>query len=298
MRPQDIYLIVLSAIFFFGANFCYAFEWRKVHEEADKKDIKQVKIIQQENPQSQEVSYLLGLVYLNSYKNKEAGYVFDKMLSGNPGSIEAKWGLAEVLRRRHELNKSEKILNEIIKENPQFSPAYISLAYIRYIKLDFEGASKLAYRVVKQQIKNVDTTNYVRALLLYAGAKGMIAHYGGPISKIINGTAVFPALDAARKLLPKYPGVYYGFGSFYLLAPEAIGGDIDIAKQYLEKAIKADPFFADSYVRLSQVYQLKKDEVEAQIYLNKALAVDSGNELALDIKNGNCKFICVQAIKD
>ncbi|MFA5337772.1 MAG: tetratricopeptide repeat protein [Candidatus Omnitrophota bacterium] len=298
MRPQSIYPVVLSVIFFFGANFCYAFEWRKVHEEADKKDIKQAKNIQQENPQSQEASYLLGLVYLNSYKNKEAGSVFDGMLSGNPDSIEAKWGLAEVMRRGHELDKSEKILNEIIKKSPQFSPAYISLAYIRYIKLDFNGASRLAYRVIRQQRKNVDTTNYVRALLLYAGAKGMIAHYGGPISKIINGTAVFPALDTAKNLLPEYPGVYYGFGSFYLLAPEVIGGDINLAKKYLEKAIKADPFFADSYVRLSQIYQLKGDEVEAQIYLNKALAVDSGNELALDIKNGNCKFICAQAIKD
>jgi len=291
-------IVSFLILFFVCVNPGYALNWKKIHEEADKKNIKQAIEKHKQNPGSQEALYELGLVLLNEYRNEEAMPVFRQMLNNDSGSIEAKWGLAELARRRHELDKSEKVLNEIIKENPDFSPAYISLAYIRYIKTDFEGSAKLAYRIIKQGRLNVDLTNYARAYLLYAGAKGMIAHYGGPISKIINGTAVFPALEKARKLFPEYPGVYYGFGSFYLLAPSAMGANIDKAKEYLEKAIKADPFFADSYVRLSQVYQLKKDDAEAQIYLSKALAIDPGNELALDIKNGKCEFICVKPTKD
>jgi len=295
---KKIPVTLLSIVFFACINPGYAFDWKKMHEEADKKDIKQATKEHNANPKSQEALYELGLVYLDAYKNKEAESVFNEILNGNPDSIEAKWGLSEILRRRHELDKSENILRELIKKNPGYSPPYISLAYIRFVKTDFREASRLALYVIKQGRQAVDLTNYVRAYLLYAGAKGMIAHYGGPISKIINGTAVFPALETAEHLLPDYPGVYYGFGSFYLLAPEAIGRDTDRAKEYLEKAIKADPFFADSYVRLSQIYSLRKDEVEAQIYLNKALAVDPGNELALDIKNGGCKFICTRQIKD
>lgn len=295
---RKIKVISACIIFFLCSNLSYALDWKKIHEEADKKDIGQALLRQQQNPRSEEALYLLGLVYLNAYKNKEADSVFSVMLKNNSVSLEAKWALAEIMRRRHELDKSENILDAIIKQNPNFSPAYISLAYIRYIKTDFRGASRLTLHVIRQGRRTVDLTNYVRAYLLYAGAKGMIAHYGGPISKIINGTAVFSALEIAQNLLPEYPGVYYGLGSFYLLAPEVVGRDIDKAKEYLEKAIKADPFFADSYVRLSQVYQLKKDEVNAQIYLNKALAVDPGNELALDIKNGGCKFICTRQLKD
>jgi len=295
---RKITVASLLIVFFVCVNSSYALNWKKIHEAADKKDIKQALIKHSEDPKSQEALYELGLVYLNAYKNNEAEPVFNAILKDNPDSIEAKWALAEILRRRHELDKSENILKEIINKNPKFSPAYISLSYIRYTKTDFRGASKLALYVIKQGKQVVDLTNYARAYLLYAGTKGMIAHYGGPISKIINGAAVFPALEAAQSLLPEYPGVYYGLGSFYLLSPEVVGRDIDKAKEYLEKAIKADPFFADSYVRLSQVYQLKKDEVEAQIYLNKALAVDPGNELALDIKNGGCKFICTRQIKD
>lgn len=292
-QKATAFLIVFSLCI----NFCYALDWKKIHEEADKKSVRQAVLDHNENPTSEAALYELGLTYLNAYKNNEAEPVFKAMLNSNPGSVEAKWGLAEISRRRHELDKSENSLKEIIKKSPEFSPAYISLSYIRYTKRDFNEAARLALRVVGQGRQRVDLTNYTRAYLLYAGAKGMIAHYGGPISKIINGAAVFPALEAAQRLIPEYPGVYYGLGSFYLLAPEVIGKDLDKAKEYLEKAIKADPFFADAYVRLAQVYQLKGNEIDAQIYLNKALAVDSENELALDIKNGTCKFICTGQIK-
>ncbi|MDD4183098.1 MAG: tetratricopeptide repeat protein, partial [Candidatus Omnitrophica bacterium] len=115
----------LSIIFLVCVNSGYAFDWKKMHEEADKKDIKQALVKHTEDPKSQETLYELGLVYLNAYKNNEAESVFNAMLKDNPDSIEAKWALAEILRRRHELDKSESILKEIINKNPKFSPAYI-----------------------------------------------------------------------------------------------------------------------------------------------------------------------------
>lgn len=293
-----IKIILICVAFVSGANLSYAIDWRKAHEAADKEDIKRAIANQQADPKSQQALYELGLVYLNAYKIKEAEATFTALLNDNPESVEAKWALAEILRRKHKLDKSENSLSAIIKRSPDFAPAYISLAYIKYIKGDFRRASRLALSVIRQGRRKVDLTNYVRAYLLYAGAKGMIAHYGGPISKVINGTAVYPAIETARGMLPEYAGVYYGLGSFYLLSPEMVGRDIKKAKEYLEKAVKADPFFPDSYVRLSQVYELENNKVEAQIYLNKALAVDPGNELALDIKNGGCKFICTRQIKD
>jgi len=231
---------------------------------------------------------------LNKHMDKKAEVIFNEMLIKEPDSIEARWGLAETLRRAHRLDASENILKEIINKQPSFSPAYISLAYIKYTKMKFNDSVTLAYKVIKQGKANVDSTNYVRAYLILAGAKGMIAHYGGPLSKIINGTAVFSALKKAQKMSPGHAGVLFGMGSFYLLAPAFVGGDINKAEDYLKKAIVADSLFADAYVRFSQVYQLKGDSKKAQLYLEKALRIDSGNELALDIKNGSCKFICIK----
>jgi len=63
--------------------------------------------------------------------------------------------------------------------------------------------------------------------------------------------------------------------------------------QYLKKAIKIDPNFADAYVRLGQLYKIKGERKLFNLYLNKALEIDPENELALDAKSGRCRYICV-----
>jgi tetratricopeptide (TPR) repeat protein len=197
------------------------------------------------------------------------------------------------LRRQHKISEAQNLLNEVLKKQPEFYPAAISLAYAKYIQMDFEGSVRLAKRVIEAGRENSDLSNYVRAYCIYAGAKGMIAHYGGPLSKLINGTAAKPNLDKAEKLQPDSPGVLFGLGSFYLLAPKLVGGDKVKSEEYIKKAIKADPNFADAYVRLAQIYKIKGDIVAFHKYLDKALEIDPGNDLALDFKSGACKYICV-----
>ena len=71
-----------------------------------------------------------------------------------------------------------------------------------------------------------------------------------------------------------------GLGSYYLLAPFFAGGDKKKALAYLEKAVKADLYFADAYVRLAQAWREKGDKVRHDFYLGKALELDPQNELA------------------
>lgn len=285
--------VISLIIFFISINSGYALDWKNLHEEADRKSVEEAVRIQREYPDSSENLYVLGLCYLDKHMDKKANLVFKDLAAREPGLVEARWGLAECLRRAHKLDESERMLKKIIREQPSFSPAYISLAYIKYTKMKFNDSVRLAYKVIKQGKKNVDLTNYTRAYLMLAGAKGMIAHYGGPLSKAINGTFVFSKLKKAQRFSPQYAGVLFGMGSFYLLAPKFAGGNIHKAEDYLKKAIAADPLFSDAYARLSQVYQQKRDGKKAKFYLEKALRIDSGSELALDIKSGRCKFICV-----
>ncbi len=151
---------------------------------------------------------------------------------------------------------------------------------------------RLTLKVIQQGRDKVDLSNYARAYSVYAGAKGMIAHYGGPVSKAINGLAVKSNLDKAAKLQPDAAGVLFGLGSYYLLAPALAGGDKTKAEIYFKKAIAADPLFADVYVRLAQLYKIKGDKEKYNLYLAKALEIDPGNELAIDTKSRSCKFIC------
>jgi tetratricopeptide (TPR) repeat protein len=286
-------LIFFTVIFCFQISLCYAFDWKTLHEEADKTGLSDANAAVQARPDSVADLYLLGLVYLNGHKNKEAGGIFDKIISLEPGSVEGRWGRAEVLIRMHKVDEGARILGEILKSNPGFSPVLISLSYAEYIKLNFRESTRFALTVIKQGRDKVDLSNYTRAYLLYSGARGMMAHYSVPPAKIIYGLSVLPNLRKAEKLKPNSPAVLYGLGSFHLLAPSFAGQDIDEAEIYLRKAIAKDPLFADAYVRLAQVYKVKKDKAKYQANLNKALEIDPRNELALDIKNGECKFICI-----
>jgi tetratricopeptide (TPR) repeat protein len=284
--------LCLAVFLFLQARSGYCLEWKQLHEEADKITLPSALDFLKEKPNSLDDLYILGLVYLNLHKDQEAGEVFNKIIKLRPETIEARWGEAEVMRRKHNLEKSEAVLNEVIQANPAFSPAYISLAYIKYTQMDFKQSVSLAYKVIRQESPNVDLSNYTRAYLLVGGGRGMLAHYGGPVSKIANGTAVLSNLKKAESLQPDSPGVLFGLGSFYFLAPGLAGGNKGKALGYLERAVAQDPLFTDAYVRLAQFYKNKGDTAKYRIYLEKAAEIDPQNTLLLDTKNNECKFIC------
>lgn len=283
-------IIISIFLIFFCLSSAYALDWKKLHNEADKLTLPEAAAFLEKDPGSREGLYTLGLVYLNLHMDKEAKGAFEKIAD----TIEAKWGVAEVLRRQHDIGKSEKMLNEVMQKNPGFSPAYVTLAYIKYTQLKLNDAASLVSKVIGQGEENVDLSNYVRALLIYGGTKGLIAHRGGPLSKVINGTVVLSYLKKAESLQPDGAGVLLGVGSFYLLAPTIAGGNLDKAEDYLKKAVAADPLLADAYARLAQLYKFKGSGREYEIYINKALEIDPGNELALDIKSGECRFVCTR----
>ena len=288
--------LLLSLLFIFLIQFssnCYALEWRGLHEKADRLNLSQALEEVKNSPSSIESIYVLGLVYLNQHKDSQAAETFKKILQIDPNNIEAKWGIAESLRRQHKLEESEKMLSKIIKTEPDFFPVYISLAYLKYTQLDFKGSLKLAYKVLEQGESKLDLSNYVRAYLLIAGNKGMLAHYGGPLSKIANGTAILPNLKKAQRLQPDSPGVLFGLGSFYFLAPTIAGGNKAKALEYLHKVIEVDPLFTDAYVRLAQIYRMKNDMDKYKTYIKKAEEIDPQNILLVDMKNNRCRFICI-----
>ncbi|MDD5561778.1 MAG: tetratricopeptide repeat protein [Candidatus Omnitrophica bacterium] len=270
----------------------YSMDWKSLHNKADEISLPQAQEAVLENNGLLEDRYILGLVYLDLHRDQDAYNLFSALLNENPDMVGLKWGQGESLRRLHELKNAESLLNEALKQDPQFAPALISMAYIRYFKMDFKGAVQLASKVIQQGLVKVDLSNYARAYAMYAGSKGMLAHYGGIFSKAIDGLAVKTNLDKAQKLQPDSPAVLFGLGSYYLLAPVIAGGNKSKAEEYLNKALAADPLFADVYVRLAQLAKIKGEKGKYEYYMNKALEIDPGNELALDTKSGRCKFIC------
>ncbi len=282
---KKLSMTAVAFVLFLQSAFCAGFEWKSLHEKADKENLTAALTEVVKDPRSLEALYVLGLVNLNAHKDEDARKVFQDMLNLDPENIGAKWGMAEVLRRQHKFDVCEALLEDIIRSDPEFSPAYISLGYMLYDKQEYERSIRLAQKVIKQGMGKVDLTNYTRAYLIIGGAKGMLADRGGPFAKMIHGTHVLPYFKKAEKLQPGSAGVLFGLGSFYLLAPSIIGGDKKKAIGYLERSVSVDPNFADAYARLAQAWRLKGDEKKFKAYLEIALSLDSQNELALGLKD-------------
>jgi tetratricopeptide (TPR) repeat protein len=277
-----------------GVQGLQAQDYKVLHERAESLSLQEARVQAEEDPASLDRLYILGLAYLNSYDADAAEEVFLRLQEKDPSFIGARWGIAEVLRRKHDYEAAVKILKELITKTPAFAPAYVSLSYIKYMQMEFQASERAAFAVIKMGVDKADIPNVVRAYGLIAGAKGMLAHYGGPLAKVVNGKAIMPYLKKGENISPQAPSVLYGMGCYFFLAPPILGRDYDKAQKYLEEAIEGDPKFPDAYVRLAQVYRIKGDEQKFQEYLVKALTLDPRNELALDIKSGECKFICVE----
>ena len=66
-------LALVLAIFLMHQTIpCYALDWKGLHEEADKKEFSEAFSLAQENPQSVDDLYILGLIYLNLHKDVSA----------------------------------------------------------------------------------------------------------------------------------------------------------------------------------------------------------------------------------
>jgi tetratricopeptide (TPR) repeat protein len=284
--------IFLCALFLPGA--LQAFDWISLHEKADKTTYGQAQSEADAGPESPEKYYVLGLVCLTLHRDDEAGSAFERVRGLDPDGVEAQWGLAEVLRRGHRASESEEQLAAVLEKDPAFVPALVTLAYIRFTAMDFQTSAGIAEKVAGMGRAKMDTSNFVRAHLILAGSRGLLAHRSGPIAKVRYGLSVMKHIRAAEQIQPDSAGVYYGRGMFRLIAPAIAGGSLKKGEQDLIKAVEKDPLFADAYVRLAEVYRKKGDMAKYQENMDKALAIDPLNELAKDITSGKCDFICIK----
>ena len=110
-----------------------------------------------------------------------------------------------------------------------FAPALITLGYIEYNKGNYHESIALAKKVIEQSLDNVDLSSYTRAYLIIAAAEAIRAQKGGLWSKIVHGPKISRYLDKAEQLQPDSSMVLYARGSFYLLVPGIIGGNLNKA---------------------------------------------------------------------
>lgn len=231
-----------------------------------------------------ESHYILGLGYLKNHLEQKASKEFGEILRLEPGNINALWGQAEILRRNNEYEKSIKILDGILRKNPEHVPALITKSYTQLLLGDLQQSIKTAAVVERLQEtgKPVDKPNLARAYLIIATAKIRIVEKSLFLGKL-QALTIKGYIMKAAEINPDAAEVRFALGNFYLFAPGFWGGNLDIAIEEFEKALNKDSQFMDAYVRLAQTYHKKNDLAQFNYYLDKIKKLDPNNKLAKEL---------------
>ena len=263
--------VALVYLIFFSAKGQCPLEKNFYEQEAGSiKEIKKQKTLEE------------GLNLLKNRRDNDASAIFEKALLEQPDNLDALWGKAEVLRRKRNYKESEELLSRILSRNPGHSPSLISLSYIRYKDNRFNEALKLINKVLKGNY--ADRESEALAYTMLAAINTRRAKEGWFFNKLIYGAQVKCYFLKAKELAPDLPETSLGLGTFYLLAPAIVGGNLYKAMEELELAVKCAPDFATANARLAQAYKKKGLPDKYSFYIARAEALDPGNEALLEIK--------------
>jgi len=220
---------------------------------------------------------------LKARRDNAAWLIFTKIVLNNPNDQDALWGKAEVLRRKRNYQESEGILNQILAQNPKHTSAMLSLAYIRYKDDRLDEAQTLVSNAFSFY-PNKETEALAYMLLGIINSRR--AAKGGAWAKFNYGTQVKCYLVKAKELAPQLPEIRLALGTFYLLAPCIVGGNLEKARQELEVAVGLAPDFATANARLAQYYRKKGSFDKYSVYREKAEEIDPDNEVLQELSSG------------
>lgn len=229
------------------------------------------------------VSLRTGLLLLKFRRDNEAMEVFEDILSNQRDNYNALWGKAEILRRKNKSKEAELILNDILSKTKERHLASLNtLAYIKYDNNDLDGAVSLVNKVLN--IQPLDNQNKALAFMLLGVINSKRVAKGGLMNKVINAGKIKPYFLKARELAPDLPEVRLSMGTFYLLAPAIIGGNLDKAIEELETTVGMAPEFVTACVRLAQAYKKKGMQDKYTYYISKARELEPENGIFRELR--------------
>jgi tetratricopeptide (TPR) repeat protein len=207
-----------------------------------------------EDPDSAEIRYALGSVYLQQEKNKEARENFERAIeltSGYPGTTPNAWNNLGILSAR-EGSSSEAIgyFQRALQIDPTHPIALLNLGNVYRQKKDWPAAKEILGRALALTPEDAEV-NY---------SLGMV------YAQLDDANHAYQYLKEAIALRPDYPEALNNLGVLYLhteRAQEAIDA--------FEESIRVAPAYDQSYLNLARVYELLDQREKSRAVLRELL---------------------------
>ncbi len=286
---KKILLFVILAGLFCSSSF--AADWKSPADAAIQMSPGAISRLESKKDKSAQDIYMLTILYYREYQRVKLKRLFndhqDKW-SDNP-AMKLLQGI--ILMWDHRYSEGRSVLTGVINDYPDFYPAEVTLSHLDYLQKDFDRSYRKALQMIEKQ-RELSRFHFAVSLMIAAGAKGILVKKNW-IKGIPAYFEVKGYLKKAQKQMPDSAETLYAVGSFYLLIPPLVGGDLDKAIVLLEKSRQMTPLNPSVYVRLAQAYRAKGLTAVSRKYITKAMELDSQDEILLDDISGAKVFLDV-----
>jgi tetratricopeptide (TPR) repeat protein len=288
---KKVFLSLFLFILFSFSLTAIAADWKMLSDHAVSMSADGICSLENTKHKTSSDIYQLAIIYVRQFdynKNKKLLREVENLM---PDTAILKWLQALVFMQEHRLQESSENLLRLIKTDPEFYPAAITLAHVYYLKKDFTRSYSLARQLMERK-KDLSRYHYVVSLLIAGAAKGIITKK--TLERLLPSYfEVHSYFKEAEKMQPQAPEVLFGLGSYYLLIPAIVGGNNNKAIKLLEKARELTPLNVHIYVRLAQANKAKGNLVAYHHNISKAREIDSQDELLVDFTSGKKDFLDV-----
>ena len=195
----------------------------------------------------------IGIIYLMNHQYSEADGFFNKAALYEEYSIYAKYLLSNNARMQHQYEKSRKILDGLLKEDPKNGLFLHRLGLIEQDLKHFE----IAKQIFKQMLNLEPHQDY--ALLQLAWLDVEQHQYQDAINK----------LDEALEIDPFDPYIYSELGDV-----QSILGNAELAIENYQKALNLNPYLGHVWKNLSITFIEKKQFIQAEGLIGRLMDLD------------------------
>ncbi len=197
------------------------------------------------------VAYLaLGNVYLFKQDITNAGKSFKAASDNAPVRSAARLKYADFKVQTGAVDEGKGLINDIIKQAPDYIPAWTSLMNLAYNSHNYDECAQLVEKVLTRDDKNFE------ALV----TDGRVKLARGELDKAIQ------AFEKAANIYERVPMILHQLGLAYLYK-----GDTGKAVQNFNSAVAADLSYAPSVLALAEMSMAKGDFGAATTSLNQLI---------------------------
>ncbi|MEE9913453.1 MAG: hypothetical protein K4571_17210 [Deltaproteobacteria bacterium] len=280
--------MILASLF---CSVSFASEWKSPADLACGLPPDAVVSLENKKDKTPQDIYMLTIIYYREFQRSKLKKLFQDHEKQAPAGPEMKLLAGIVLMRDHRHQESREVLTGVAKTHPDFYPAQTTLAHLAYLQKDFDRSYRIARQMIEKK-KELSRFHLALCLMLATGAQGAITKKS-MLRAIPAYFEVNRYLKEAQKQMPDSAEVLYAVGSYYLLMPAIVGGDLDRAIFLLERSRRLTPLNPGVYVRLAQAYRARGDAAASEQNIARAIELDPHDELLQDDLSGKKDFLDV-----